>query len=214
MRLASDAHLAAVGEDLVTLQTGRDRYLCVPDAAPLIVLGDDGRTLTDCDPELRLQLEAAGVLTAQVTGMSVPPRPPPPLPRRDRPPACGAATAADLRRLSLAVADLALGYAGRPLGAVLRAARSRAGGVSGSPDELFRLAAVFHEAAPWLPIPGKCLARSFVLRRFLQRSGADAQWVFGVRTWPFSAHCWLQAGEVVLDDHAERLHAYTPILAA
>jgi hypothetical protein len=37
--------------------------------------------------------------------------------------------------------------------------------------------------------------------------------VFGVRTWPFHAHCWLQVEDVVLDDHHERIGAYTPLMA-
>ena len=55
--------------------------------------------------------------------------------------------------------------------------------------------------------------RSFVLLRFLQRSGGKATWVFGVRTWPFGAHCWLQLGDVALDDDPARLVGYAPILA-
>jgi hypothetical protein len=43
--------------------------------------------------------------------------------------------------------------------------------------------------------------------------GFDADWIIGVRTWPFMAHCWLQVGAVALDDDVERLAAYTPILA-
>jgi hypothetical protein len=38
--------------------------------------------------------------------------------------------------------------------------------------------------------------------------------VFGVRTWPFHAHCWLQCDDVVLDDQADRVAAYAPILVA
>ena len=55
--------------------------------------------------------------------------------------------------------------------------------------------------------------RSFVLLRFLQRSGLNARWVIGVRTWPFSAHCWLQIDDTALDDAWERLVVYEPILA-
>ena len=50
------------------------------------------------------------------------------------------------------------------------------------------------------------------LRAALRRHGHDARWVFGVRTWPFRAHCWLQRGEVVLDDDLETLVPLTPIL--
>jgi hypothetical protein len=71
---------------------------------------------------------------------------------------------------------------------------------------------VFQRISPWLPVDGTCLFRSGMLRAYLQRLGHRADWVFGVRTWPFRAHCWLQAGDVALDDEAERLIAYHAIL--
>ena len=75
-----------------------------------------------------------------------------------------------------------------------------------------RLVAGFHRWAYWTPAPAKCLIRSFMLLRLLRRHGLDARWVFAVRTWPFEAHCWLQAGATVLDDAGDRLVAYHPIL--
>ena len=44
--------------------------------------------------------------------------------------------------------------------------------------------------------------------------GIATQWLFGVRTWPFAAHCWLQIGNLVVGDRLERVRFYTPILAA
>ncbi|PZR36643.1 lasso peptide biosynthesis B2 protein [Caulobacter segnis] len=72
--------------------------------------------------------------------------------------------------------------------------------------------AAFRGLAPWLPFDGACLYRSGLLRRYLAALGHRVDWVFGVRTWPFAAHCWLQAGDVALDDEAERLAAYHPIM--
>jgi hypothetical protein len=37
--------------------------------------------------------------------------------------------------------------------------------------------------------------------------------VVGVRIFPFEAHSWVQAGEVVLTDDLERTAAYSPIAA-
>lgn len=54
--------------------------------------------------------------------------------------------------------------------------------------------------------------RSYLQLQYLHRLGLDADWVIGVRTWPFMAHCWLQVGAVALDDDVERLIPYTPIL--
>jgi hypothetical protein len=66
----------------------------------------------------------------------------------------------------------------------------------------------FRRWAPFAPVSGKCLLRSFMLLRLLRRRGFDAHWVFGVSTWPFTAHCWLQVGDIVLDDSHERLLPY------
>ena len=72
--------------------------------------------------------------------------------------------------------------------------------------------AVWRSIAPWLPLDGVCLFRSGMLAAFLRALGHRPTWVFGVRTWPFQAHCWLQADDVALDDEAERLCAFAPIL--
>ncbi|WP_312062938.1 lasso peptide biosynthesis B2 protein [Brevundimonas sp.] len=58
-----------------------------------------------------------------------------------------------------------------------------------------------------MPLSGLSVARVLASR------GRGATWVFGVRTWPFSAHCWLQVGDVLLDDDLDRVALYTPIMA-
>ena len=58
-----------------------------------------------------------------------------------------------------------------------------------------------------------CLFDSLALTNFLARYGVFATWVFGVQTGPFAAHCWVQHGEVVLNDTPDHVRRYTPILA-
>jgi len=36
--------------------------------------------------------------------------------------------------------------------------------------------------------------------------------VFGVKLNPFSAHCWVQAGDIVLNDAIDHVTIHTPIL--
>jgi len=67
---------------------------------------------------------------------------------------------------------------------------------------------------PWVPSEGECLQRAFQLRRLLARRGIAVDWVFGVRTWPFGAHCWLQSGDMLVGDRLERVGRYTPIMRA
>lgn len=84
-------------------------------------------------------------------------------------------------------------------------------GDGGDPVAVKQASAVFARMLPWLPVRNQCLHRSALLAAFLARRGLAAEWVFGVRTWPFRAHCWLQTGDVCLNDDAERLRSYTPI---
>jgi hypothetical protein len=58
----------------------------------------------------------------------------------------------------------------------------------------------------------RCLHDSLTLHRFLASEGMSAQWVIGVRTHPFGAHSWLQAGETVVNDLHENVRGYRPIL--
>jgi len=114
--------------------------------------------------------------------------------------------------MAVALADLLLAYRDRPfrhiVGRVQRPG-SRAPTLSAG---LLRAVAGFHRWAPFAPTSAKCLLRSFMLLRLLRRRGHDALWVFGVRAWPFHAHCWLQCEDVVLDDDPDRIRAFTPIM--
>lgn len=58
----------------------------------------------------------------------------------------------------------------------------------------------------------KCLHDSLTLVRFLAWRGLHPSWVIGVRTQPFAAHSWVQAGDLVLNDVHENVRRYTPIL--
>src|SRR5690606_35933810 len=80
------------------------------------------------------------------------------------------------------------------------------------PDAVTASARRFWRISPGLPVEGECLVRSAMLVSWLGRHGLRADWVFGVRLWPFSAHCWVQCSDVCLNDDFERLVAYTPIL--
>ena len=58
----------------------------------------------------------------------------------------------------------------------------------------------------------RCLARSIALAGCLAATGDQCQVVLGVTSLPFSAHCWAQKGDVVLNDTHEEVLRYTPIL--
>jgi hypothetical protein len=58
----------------------------------------------------------------------------------------------------------------------------------------------------------ECLYDSFALIEFLHRYGIYPDWVFGVQTRPFAAHCWVQHGDIVFNDTVEHVSGYTPIM--
>jgi hypothetical protein len=58
----------------------------------------------------------------------------------------------------------------------------------------------------------ECLRDSLTMLRFLCAEGLYPRWVIGVRTRPFGAHSWVQAGSLVLNDVHENVRSYTPIL--
>jgi transglutaminase superfamily protein len=58
----------------------------------------------------------------------------------------------------------------------------------------------------------ECLYDSLALLEYLARNGIYADWVFGVQTRPFAAHCWAQHGNIVFNDTVEHVSGYTPIM--
>jgi hypothetical protein len=74
------------------------------------------------------------------------------------------------------------------------------------------LVSVFEACRTFYSRPYICLFDSVSLLNFLARYGFFPSLVFGVIAEPFQAHCWLQDGDVVLNDAVERVTAYAPIM--
>ncbi len=72
---------------------------------------------------------------------------------------------------------------------------------------------LFYQLRPFLfSAHNACLFDSLTLTLFLRRLGVFPQWVFGIRTGPFAAHCWVQHGHIVLNDSVDNVRSYTPIM--
>ena len=77
-----------------------------------------------------------------------------------------------------------------------------------------RLIAAFKDFRPLYPRSYLCLFDSLALVEFLAINRVFPRVVFGVIADPFQAHCWLQEGNMVLNDDLERVARYKPILSA
>ena len=211
--LARDVHVATVDTDLVFLSVDRDAYFCLPDAAGILTAGETGQVrVTDAD--WARELLQAGLL-ARGPASAGPAKSKAPLPRPYEsalPLAAPLPGWCDVAPGLRAVADITATYRGQSLARLLARARRPREATPTVSAELLDQVEDFHRWIPYAPVSGKCLLRSYMLLRHLRRSGLDAIWVFGVRTWPFHAHCWLQCETLVLDDHVERVAAFTPIL--
>lgn len=83
-----------------------------------------------------------------------------------------------------------------------------------TPARLRELVHIYGRLSPLLfSSSDECMANSLTLSEFLAAHDVFATWVFGVALEPFAAHCWLQSGNVVLNDSPENVRRYTPILA-
>ena len=213
LNLAGSIHAARLGDDMVLLDVRGGQYYCLPEAADAFAPGPAGR-LVVMDSGLWEDLRAL-----DLTGNLVPSHGPahPPIAGADLP-AMKPRSVGLLERWDglVSYGTMLRRYYGRPFGDLINVARDTRP-VSMRPsrvcDALVERVAAFRKLLPWAPFPGVCLYRSFMLLVFLRRAGFDATWMFGVRTWPFEAHCWLQVEDTVLDDLAERVRSYTPILA-
>jgi hypothetical protein len=58
----------------------------------------------------------------------------------------------------------------------------------------------------------RCLPRSIAMFRLMGSRGFWPSLVIGIGDSAFTAHCWLQQGDVVLNDEVDVVRCYTPIL--
>ncbi|PZU07836.1 lasso peptide biosynthesis B2 protein [Sphingomonas sp.] len=104
----------------------------------------------------------------------------------------------------------------RALSAVIRrAAEIPSQSRLGSPatgSRLSRMVSAFEYTAFVFGRTNRCLARSLAMFSFCRARGVPVHFVIGVRSDPFAAHAWVQKDAVVLNDTAEQVNLYTPIL--
>jgi hypothetical protein len=104
----------------------------------------------------------------------------------------------------------------RPLLDIIKRRRARKppsdGAHASATEAKLELANAFSLSRRMVPIPSVCLSDSIALLDLLARRGLAADLVFGVKLNPFAAHCWVQAGDVVLNETVECVRRHTEIL--
>lgn len=70
----------------------------------------------------------------------------------------------------------------------------------------------FERARVLVPIARDCLLDSLALDTMLARHALGSEFVFGIATQPFEAHCWLQTRDAILNDSFDHVSRFTPIL--
>ena len=98
--------------------------------------------------------------------------------------------------------------------AAVRARKNRHASRAGRADfaRTRSLVAVFERLRLFYPRSYLCLFDSLALIHFLAHFHVYPDWVFGVNEDPFEAHCWVQSGNVVLNDTVARVSAFIPIM--
>ncbi len=80
-------------------------------------------------------------------------------------------------------------------------------------DVLFGLVSMFDRLRPFAYArQNNCLLHSLALLQFLSHYGVFPEWVFGVRSSPFEAHCWLQWRMTSITDAPLNLDRLAPIM--
>lgn len=212
---AAHIHMARIGADIVVLDVTGDAYTCLAGGAEHLQLLDDGRIRMTRSAVLH-DLVAAGWVAPSsfAPAASAPDRRCFQTPLQSAHPAPSAFGLGHLP-IGLQVMAATTWMRDQPLSDILEAARRLRPARCPSDDSAWvidQTVAAFGTVRPWLPRQGLCLQRAFVLLNCLARRGVAVDWVFGVRTWPFAAHCWLQHGDTVLADDLDRIRGYTPIL--
>ena len=88
----------------------------------------------------------------------------------------------------------------------------RMSGISAEPS-LQEDARAFLHARLYIPIETRCLLDSLAMAWFLAKRGHHASVVFGVTSDPFSAHCWVQSEDLLLNDTIGNVEMFTQIWA-
>lgn len=98
----------------------------------------------------------------------------------------------------------------RPIGDILERLAGKSGRSITALDPITP-AIAFRNARRLVPLRLNCLSDSLALMHWLAAKGEGATLVFGVKLDPFVAHCWVQSGDMLLNDRPERVERFARI---
>lgn len=230
--LSKHVHVAFSGVNCIFLDLRRDRYISASrialaslDPAPAGMPEADGDSQTDGPKaptsKLLTALKAAGLVTSE------PQLGKPFLPTPAPSPAAELASPDTLRRSAedRRHACMALLACVRATGSlrfhsiestvnrvISRGTKGRAAANAFDYERASALVDKFQKFRPMYPRNYLCLFDSLALLDFLAFYRMYPRWLFGIRTQPFEAHCWVQEGHTVFNDTVEHTRQFTPIL--
>jgi hypothetical protein len=217
-RLRHDLHWCVSGGRVIFLDVDRDLYSCLPLEAGAAFIRLAGGHLEPGD------LDRLGFLVAR--GMLIEdPLAPATLPALRIPAAAGdwvedpaaRASAADTLRDAASQMRWAALLRVKPLRAIASSVGRRARIPRARPGDaelrVRRIVSASAAAALLLGSHDRCLIRALALHSACCRQGIRSRLVFGVRSGPFRAHCWVQLEDRVLVGDFEQVRLFTPIMA-
>jgi hypothetical protein len=215
-RLRNGVSFCRVADRYVFLDIADDRYFGLPasseQAFARLVAASEVRAV---ERDALRRLCAAGLLQAVRERTAPRPCPGTREPRESLLDAGAAAAATEvamaLAHRFIATRDLKRWPLARLLGAIA-AGKAGIGDAAVPLAKAAGVAAAFRQAALILSAHDRCLATSIAVMRRLLAKAVRADLVLGVKLRPFQAHCWVQLGDVVVNDRVDTVGLFTPIL--
>lgn len=212
LRLQPHISFAMVGDDAIFLDLRRDHYFALEQAAAEAFAALRSDTACHCSDERAETLLATGLFVRSIEPLGFLPAGIG-APDRDLPDDGAKPALRDLLQVLFLAIGCRRAIRRQPLETIIAKRRGIPANRSGDArTATLALAQRFLRARAWVPIKPVCLQDSLALRDWLAAHGAQSSLVLGVRLDPFAAHCWVQHGDIVLNDAADRVAAYAPIL--
>lgn len=215
--LDHNLHSCMVNGKVIFLDALVGRYFCLPDRLEgVFVEAARGGQINERGPEIR-EMIGRGLLVVDT------PDPKPLLPDTD-PPALYRDLSDNRSRASLS--DVATAAAAQARAAIvlrtrrfqqilsmLQISRNATQALQPGNDgaTAIRFASALQATSLLFGSSDRCLNRSLALLQLCYRRGSRPTFVIGVRTDPFVAHCWVQQGDVVLNDRSEHARLFARI---